>query len=146
MCQRMSSATETGRSDPSLPDALNAITGEAPESEADARENSRTVKSHLAIVLAESQFVSEARQTWSNILSGCIVYSLMFQGLLTLAVGVNALNFKSYGSFLSVVIGGTFAQVVGLAAIALRWIFSGKKPEEILEDLRSSQANKQDLR
>ena len=99
----------------------------------------RKLKSRLALIhLSESSFLSKARKWWSGFLAACIVVSVIFQIVLTTLIGVKKLDFHNYTSFLSVVAGGTFVQIVGLAGIALKWTFGGRRPDEMLQDARST--------
>jgi hypothetical protein len=59
----------------------------------------------------------------------CIGASLAFQIAITIAVGLGYLNYKEYKWFLPIVVSENFIQILGLAAIVLKWIFSGKIPE-----------------
>lgn len=58
---------------------------------------------------------------------------MAFQIIVTVLVGLNILNYTSYKWFLPIVTGENFIQIVALAAIVLRWLFSGATPNKMLE-------------
>lgn len=130
-----------GRVEPNLDiqELKEEIISEAPKEKADEVDEVRTLKSRLASLhFEEAAYVSTARRNWSRYLGWCIAVSLIFQIVLTIAVGRKFLDFGKYPGFLAVVAGGTFAQVVGLAAIVLKWIFGGKHPDELLQEEQSA--------
>jgi len=75
----------------------------------------------------------KSRRLWSRFLVFCIGISLAFQIVLTVLVGAKVLNFVEYKWFLPVIISENFLQIVGLATIVLKWIFSGAPPNKMLE-------------
>jgi hypothetical protein len=70
-----------------------------------------------------------SRRQWSVFLIVCIAISLVFQISITVLVGLNLLNYTEYKWFLPIVVSENFIQILGLAAIVLKWIFSGDIPK-----------------
>lgn len=70
-----------------------------------------------------------SRRLWSIFLVCCITASLAFQIGITIAVGLKLLDFTQYRWFLPIVASENFIQIVGLALIVLKWLFSGSTPK-----------------
>lgn len=75
----------------------------------------------------------DSRKTWSIFLICCIALSLIFQITLTFLVGKGILNFVEYKWFLPIIVSENFIQIVALATIVLKWLFSGPAPNKMLE-------------
>jgi hypothetical protein len=116
------------------PDDLKRQAGPVDNSGLRGEENSASLVSaaqwqHLQGVVDHYRF----RKHWSVFLIACIAFSLAFQILITVLVGLNLLNYTNYKWFLPIVTGENFIQIVALAAIVLRWLFSGATPNKMLE-------------
>lgn len=122
----------------SIADANEAIVGLKTDEQIAAVEDRQIIKSHLNILLLESEFLSSSRRSWSKFLIICVAVSIIFQISITFLIGFGELNFRGYESFISVTAGGAFIQIVALATIALKWIFGGRRPDEMLEEMRVS--------
>jgi len=68
-----------------------------------------------------------SRKRWSLFLKTAVGVTIIFSFLLTIAVGRHWLNFESYQTFLWIVAGENFIQVLGLAAIAVHFFFNKGK-------------------
>ena len=99
------------------------------EAESRAQQLSLSTERHLQGI---SDFYRSRRQ-WSAFLIGCIGVSLAFQMVLTFLVGWRVLDFTQYRWFLPIVASENFVQIVGLAIIVLKWLFSGATPNKMLE-------------
>jgi hypothetical protein len=116
------------------PDDLKRLAGPVDNSGLRGEEESASLVSsaqwqHLQGVVDHYRF----RKQWSIFLILCIGVSLAFQIIVTVLVGLNILNYTSYKWFLPIVTGENFIQIVALAAIVLRWLFSGATPNKMLE-------------
>lgn len=69
------------------------------------------------------------RLTWSRWLIGWVSALLLFQIILTLAIGAGALDFRGYDLFLDLTVGQNFVQVVAMALIVVRFLHSRDKDE-----------------
>lgn len=99
------------------------------DAESRAQQLSLSTERHLQGI---SDFYRSRRQ-WSGFLIGCIAVSLLFQMVLTFLVGFKILDFTQYQWFLPIVASENFVQIVGLAIIVLKWLFSGATPNKMLE-------------
>jgi hypothetical protein len=115
---------------PSPSDILARITNRLGDQElVQQEEESGAESAAIASHLKGLEDFYTARRHWSWFLILCIAASLLFQIGLTISVGLKWLDFKDYRWFLPIVVSESFLQIVGLAAIVLKWIFSGKVPE-----------------
>jgi hypothetical protein len=73
----------------------------------------------------------ELRKTWSKWILGFITVSLILQFGITVAVGMDCLNFEKYPWFLPLVITETFIQIIGLAIIVVKFLFNEPKDKDI---------------
>jgi len=69
----------------------------------------------------------QLRDKWSWFIFGYISFMLLFQLFLTLAIGFKWANFSQYRTFLNVVIGQNFAQIVGMGVIVAKYLFPNNK-------------------
>ncbi len=67
------------------------------------------------------------RKKWSWSIFGFIVALIAFQIIITSLVGLNILNFEKYPLFLPLVISENFIQIIGLALIVVKFLFSNPK-------------------
>jgi hypothetical protein len=63
------------------------------------------------------------RTVWARALFGVLAFTIIFQYLLTVLVGLGWLHFESYQTFLNIVAGESFIQVIGLCAIVVSFLF-----------------------
>ena len=103
--------------------------GRFSDAEYRAEQLSLSTERHLQGI---SDFYRSRRQ-WSAFLIGCIALSLVFQITITFLVGLKVLDFTQYQWFLPIVASENFVQIVGLAIIVLKWLFSGATPNKMLE-------------
>lgn len=99
------------------------------DKEKNARQRSLEAQYHLEGL----QSFYQSRKVWSWFLIGAISLSLVFQFVITILVGANALVFTQYKWFLPLVVSENFIQVISLALIVVRWLFSGAKPNKMFE-------------
>lgn len=66
------------------------------------------------------------RVVWSKWLIGWVSALIVFQVVLTVAVGLKALDFTGFETFLQLTVGQNFLQVIGLAMIVVRFLHSAK--------------------
>ena len=67
------------------------------------------------------------RKNWSLFLKYALGASILFSFVLTFLVGRECLNFENHQAFLLVVASENFAQIVGLATIAVYFFFNKEK-------------------
>jgi hypothetical protein len=72
----------------------------------------------------------EMRMTWSRWLIAWVTGLIVFQVLLTVAIGTGALVFQGHETFLNLTVGQNFVQVVAMAVIVLRFLHSRSKDDE----------------
>lgn len=73
-----------------------------------------------------SQFFS-LRGKWSWCLVIWITAILLFQGCLTVAVGLKVLDFLQYKWFLPLIIGQSFLQIIGMGVIIVKFLYAHPK-------------------
>lgn len=74
------------------------------------------------------RFFYQLRNFWGVLLAVALVLSIVFQFLLTLAVGAGWLKFEGYTTFLNIVAGENFVQVIGLCTIVVSFLFPKNGP------------------
>lgn len=67
------------------------------------------------------------RSIWSNWIIGWISVLVLFNGALTVSVGLGFLNFEKYHWFITAVTVETFLQIVGMGVVAVKFLFSEAK-------------------
>ena len=70
------------------------------------------------------------RVVWSKWLIGWVSGLIVFQIVLTVAVGLKALDFTGFETFLQLTVGQNFLQVIGLAMIVVRFLHSTKSEKD----------------
>lgn len=63
------------------------------------------------------------RNSWGMLLALTLFASVAFQFWLAYNIGKGRLDFREYKTFLSIVAGESFAQVVGLCLVVVRYLF-----------------------
>lgn len=67
------------------------------------------------------------RNIWGVTLAIILIASIGFQFWLTYNVGTRHLQFKDYATFLNIIAGENFIQVLGLCAIVVNYLFPKQK-------------------
>jgi hypothetical protein len=93
------------------------------EERAEAQGDSDEAKAHLDGV----RRFYKLRTHWSWFLMACIAISLIFHISLTVLVGFKVVDFEKYQWFLPMVITENFAQIIALAIIVVKFLFSEPK-------------------
>ena len=101
------------------PSATTSLKDEREE----AKEESDEAKHHIDGV---RKFYN-MRTKWSWFLLGCIAALLLFHIGLTIGIGVGVLDFSKYQWFLPLVIVENFAQIITLAVVVVKFLFSEPK-------------------
>lgn len=96
----------------------------SPETEEDVDRTSRREQTKIRTA-GLAQFFG-LRVTWSRWLIGWISVLILFQIVLTFAVGLGAVNFTGYDTFLGLTVGQNLVQVISLAIIVVRFLHSDK--------------------
>lgn len=73
--------------------------------------------------IQEKQDILSFRNYWSPRIFYLILGILLFQGFLVAAIGRGWLDFMRYGSIISVYLGESVVQVLGLGVIVLKFLF-----------------------
>lgn len=100
----------------------------APATEEDVEQESQQEQARIRTE-GLAQFYG-LRVTWSKWLIGWISLLITFQVILTFAVGLKAVDFTGFETFLQLTVGQNFLQVVGLAIIVVRFLHSNKSEKE----------------
>ena len=69
------------------------------------------------------------RNKWSWFIFIFIAFMLLFQLFVTLAIGYGWVKFDSYQTYLHLVIGQNFAQIVGMGIIVATFLFPKSRPK-----------------
>lgn len=96
---------------------------ELEEKKAAAIRKSDEQKTHLDGLTEFYKF----RKHWSWFILICIAILILFQIVLTVCVGCRWLDFKDYKWFLPLTITENFIQLVGLAIIVVKFLFSHQR-------------------
>lgn len=81
----------------------------------------------------------DLRNRWSKYLGLFLLLSILFQMVLTFAIGTGRVAFDDYKPFLHVVISENFLQIVGMVYIVVKFLFP---TEEELEYIRPGKKSK----
>jgi hypothetical protein len=100
------------------------------ESTPDSFRNAENVAEAEAIELAARQQFLTLRGAWSKWLVRWIGGLLAFQILLTVAVGLNLLDFQKYQWFLPLVITENFGQIIAMGLIIVRFLYPQSRTEK----------------
>lgn len=65
----------------------------------------------------------DLRDKWSRFIAVFIGFMLLFQLFITVAIGYNWVNFSHHTTFLHLVIGENFAQILGMGYIVAKYLF-----------------------
>lgn len=60
---------------------------------------------------------------WSWTMVGILTYSVVLQGYLISSVGYNKMDFREYKTFLNLIAGQNFLQIIGLCYIIVKYLF-----------------------
>lgn len=66
------------------------------------------------------------RDKWSWFIFGFVCFMLVFQILLTVMIGAGVWGFEKNKTFLHIVIGENFAQIIGMGIIVAKFLFPNK--------------------
>ncbi|KKT35046.1 MAG: hypothetical protein UW24_C0016G0019 [Parcubacteria group bacterium GW2011_GWA2_44_12] len=89
------------------------------------------VKIQRIVELKGKQNYFEIKNFWARIIAVFIALIILFQIVITFFIGFNLLNFDNYKTFLHIVMGENFFQVVGMGYIVANHLFPNKKNETI---------------
>jgi cytochrome c-type biogenesis protein CcmH/NrfG len=70
------------------------------------------------------------RSKWSWFIFSFIAFMLLFQLLLTSAIGLKWVEFKDYQTFLHLVAGENFAQIIGMGIIVAKFLFPNHRSRD----------------
>lgn len=68
----------------------------------------------------------ELRDEWSSYIRNFVWAMILYQVLLTAAIGREWLDFTEYKTFLMLVVGQNFAQIIGMGVIVAKFLFSDR--------------------
>lgn len=69
------------------------------------------------------RFYYKLRNFWGILLATVLTASIVFQFWLTYQIGTGNLRFQGYETFLGIVAGESFIQVVGLSLVIVKYLF-----------------------
>lgn len=72
-------------------------------------------------------FYYQLRNIWGILLALALVASISFQFWLAYKIGKHELDFKGYETFLAIIAGESFVQVVGLSLVVVKYLFPEHK-------------------
>lgn len=72
------------------------------------------------------------RNKWSWFIFSFVSFMLLFQLFVVCAIGYQWVNFKEYQTFLHLVIGQNFAQIIGMGIIVAKFLFPKPPSKDIL--------------
>ncbi len=74
------------------------------------------------------KFYYQMQIIWSIILGVILIMSMVFEIWLAYGVGRGSLNFEKYQTFLWIIAGENFVQIVALCTIVVNFLFPKKRP------------------
>jgi hypothetical protein len=101
--------------------SLAEVSTDAPATFSDFRNQAEAERIELE---GRRQFF-KLRGYWSGWLIGWITALLVFQTLLTMAIGSKLLDFREYSWFLPMVVVQNFLQIVGMGVVIVRFLYPG---------------------
>lgn len=72
----------------------------------------------------------EIRQIWSTIIACFVTFIILFQAVITFLIGYNKLDFGNYKTFLYIVVGENFFNVIGMGYIVANHLFPNKNRKD----------------
>jgi hypothetical protein len=112
-------------------DAKEAIASRADPNKLEAQEEKATAVSGEAEThLSGLKTFYTLRKKWSWFILGCISVLLIFHISLAYLVGLGYLDFKDYNWFLPIVATNNFLQIIALAIIVVKFLFSDPRPSQ----------------
>ncbi|HEY6737089.1 MAG TPA: hypothetical protein VI322_05225 [Candidatus Saccharimonadia bacterium] len=76
------------------------------------------------------RFFFQLRNFWGILLAVVLALSIIFQFVTAFGVGFGWLDFQRYQTFLDVIVGGNFIQVIGLCTIVVAFLFLKNSPRK----------------
>src|SRR5262249_2642653 len=132
-CRPMSSESDSSRNTQVTPeDAKGAIVSRAdPNDLAAQQEQATSASEEAATHLGGLQAFYKLRKKWSWFILGCITVLLTFHISLAYLVGLKILDFTDYSWFLPIVATNNFLQIIALAVIVVKFLFSDPRPSAV---------------
>lgn len=128
----MSSGSESSKNTPPTPspeEAKKAIVAQVDPYVLEAQQEDAAMKADVALAhLRGLRAFYTLREKWSYFILGCIAVLLIFHITLAFMVGLKKLDFTSYEWFLPIVATENFLQIIGLAIIVVKFLFSHPRP------------------
>lgn len=78
------------------------------------------------------------RNFWGKLLAITLCLSIGFQFWLAYMVGKGRLNFQDYTTFLNIIAGENFIQVIGLSAFVVKYLFPYREQKTSLKSVSDS--------
>lgn len=107
-----------------LSDALNAIVEESEQDEDKDKELQLVSGAKVSVEVIGRKRYFDLRDKWSTWIIRWITALIVFNMAITLLVGSKALDFSEYEWFISAVLVQTFLQILGLGAVAVKYLFT----------------------
>lgn len=104
--------------------ALSDMLKGTPDDENLSRSKDLTEGARLAVELSGRREYFRLRKIWSGWMIGWISALILFNILITILVGSGTLDYSQYEWFITAVTVQTFLQIVGLGAIAVKYLFA----------------------
>jgi len=104
--------------------ALQEIIAESERDEDSEKISELGAGARVAVEIIGRKRYFDLRDKWSSWIIGWITALIVFNAGITIAVGAGCLDYSDYEWFITAVIVQTFLQIVGLGAIAVRYLFA----------------------
>jgi hypothetical protein len=104
--------------------ALREIIAESEQDEDSDKAQGLVEGARTAVEIIGRKRYFDLRDKWSGWIIKWITALIAFNAVITVAVGAGWLDYSNYEWFITAVIVQTFLQIVGLGAIAVRYLFA----------------------
>ena len=104
-------------------EALDAIDKASEADDDEGKSGELLNAASQAVEITGRQKYFDLRDTWSKWIIRWITVLIAFNSIVTVAVGLGCLDYSQYEGFITVVFLQTFLQIVGLGAVAVRYLF-----------------------
>lgn len=105
-------------------EALESIVISSREDEDEGKQNQLIDASARAVEVSGRKKYFDLRDTWSKWIINWITSLIIFNSVVTIALGFGWLDYKDYEWFITAVLIQTFLQIVGLGTLAVAYLFN----------------------
>ncbi|WP_157211955.1 hypothetical protein [Sinorhizobium sojae] len=111
--------------------ALNAIKKDSAQDQDKSKRAELADAAAKAVEIEGRRSYFRLRESWSTTIILWITFLIGSNALITVAVGLGWLNYRDLEWFITAVVVQTFLQIVGLGAVAVKYLFSDARSSKM---------------